>query len=80
MRLLVTGGLGFIGSNFVTMALQGQLGELNIDSLVVIDHMNYAASLSHLKVVADDPRLKIVVSDSVVIINCSLCLRYSAQL
>lgn len=65
MRLIVTGGLGFIGSNFATMALQGQLGDLEIESLVVLDIVNYAANLDNLKDVINDSRLKIVTTDIV---------------
>ena len=40
MRLLVTGGAGFIGSNFVRRSLEGSLP--GISSIVVLDKLTYA--------------------------------------
>lgn len=52
MKLLVTGGLGFIGSNLVRWILkhQPQVEILNIDGLT------YAGNLANLADVADNPR------------------------
>ena len=47
MRILVTGGAGFIGSNFVRMIARGDLGE--ISSVTVLDKLTYAGVLSNLK-------------------------------
>ena len=46
MRVLVTGGAGFIGSNFVNMALTDQFPE--ITEVKVIDKLTYAGKLSNL--------------------------------
>ena len=46
MRLLVTGGAGFIGSNFVRMVARGDLGE--ISSVKVLDKLTYAGVPSNL--------------------------------
>jgi dTDP-glucose 4,6-dehydratase len=46
MRVLVTGGAGFIGSNFVNMALSDQFPE--ITEVKVIDKLSYAGKLSNL--------------------------------
>lgn len=46
MRILVTGGAGFIGSNFVRMIARGDLGE--ITSVTVLDKLTYAGVLSNL--------------------------------
>jgi len=46
MKVLVTGGAGFIGSNFVREAANGQFPELS--SIIVLDKLTYAANLSHL--------------------------------
>ncbi len=51
-NILVTGGAGFIGSNFVQMML-GRYDDLNI---VVYDKMTYAGNLDNLAPVADNPR------------------------
>ena len=46
MRLLVTGGAGFIGSNYVRRILDGTLS--GIESVVVLDKMTYAGIRSNL--------------------------------
>jgi dTDP-glucose 4,6-dehydratase len=46
MRILVTGGAGFIGSNFVRMIARGDLKEIN--SVTVLDKLTYAGVLSNL--------------------------------
>ena len=54
MRILVTGGAGFIGSNFVRYALgaHGDWGVVNVDKLT------YAGNLANLADVAGDPRYR----------------------
>lgn len=47
MRLLVTGGAGFIGSNFVRRVVDGSLPGMS--SLTVLDKLTYAGTLSNLK-------------------------------
>jgi dTDP-glucose 4,6-dehydratase len=56
--LLVTGGAGFIGANFVlnTIATSGE-------PIVVLDALTYAANPANLESLTDDPRLKLVVGD-----------------
>lgn len=46
MKVLVTGGAGFIGSNFVRKVLDGSLG--GISSLTVIDKLTYAGTMTNL--------------------------------
>ena len=59
MRLLVTGGAGFIGSAFIRLALAGEgaSGILNLDKLT------YAGNLENLEAVAGDPRYRFVRGD-----------------
>src|SRR5258708_17881208 len=45
MRILVTGGAGFIGSNFVHAVLRDHPS----DQLVVLDKLTYAANLRNLE-------------------------------
>ena len=45
MRILVAGGAGFIGSNFVRRVLDGTLG--GISTLTVLDKLTYAGTLSN---------------------------------
>jgi dTDP-glucose 4,6-dehydratase len=47
MRLLVTGGAGFIGSNFIHLANSGKFPQLS--SLTVLDNLTYAGNLKNLE-------------------------------
>ncbi len=58
MRLLVTGGAGFIGSNYVRYVLEN-----TDDEVVVYDALTYAGNLSTLRDVDDDPRYSFVKGD-----------------
>jgi dTDP-glucose 4,6-dehydratase len=58
VRLLVTGGAGFIGSNYVRYVLRE-----TDDDVVVYDALTYAGNLSTLKDVDDDPRYSFVKGD-----------------
>ncbi|RJP22481.1 MAG: dTDP-glucose 4,6-dehydratase [Candidatus Abyssobacteria bacterium SURF_5] len=59
MRLLVTGGAGFIGSNFVRYMLDkhGDYEIINLDALT------YAGNLDNLRDIAKHPRYKFVKAD-----------------
>ncbi|MEX1177477.1 MAG: dTDP-glucose 4,6-dehydratase [Nitriliruptor sp.] len=59
MRLLVTGGAGFIGSNFVRYVLRTEPG-VHITNL---DALTYAGNLSSLADLADEPRHRFVRGD-----------------
>ncbi|MGA3185408.1 MAG: dTDP-glucose 4,6-dehydratase [Candidatus Dormibacteria bacterium] len=59
MRLLVTGGAGFIGSDYVRMTL----GEHPEDTVVVLDKLTYAGNERNLDVVRSDPRFRFVKGD-----------------
>jgi len=56
--LLITGGAGFIGSNFVLHALAE-----TTDRLVVVDKLTYAGSLLNLAQALKDPRVAFVRAD-----------------
>ena len=47
MRILVTGGAGFIGSNFVRRVVDGSLAGIN--SLTVLDKLTYAGTKTNLQ-------------------------------
>jgi dTDP-glucose 4,6-dehydratase len=55
VKLLVTGGAGFIGSNYVRHVLAH-----TDDEVTVYDSLTYAGNLSTLRDVDDDPRYKFV--------------------
>lgn len=57
MRLLVTGGAGFIGSNFVNQALSTRSEIL----VTIVDSLTYAGQKSNLEF--DNPRLKLIRGD-----------------
>jgi dTDP-glucose 4,6-dehydratase len=59
MRLLVTGGAGFIGSNFVRLAL----AEGWTSRIVVLDLLTYAGNPDNLADLAADPRFRFVRGD-----------------
>jgi dTDP-glucose 4,6-dehydratase len=57
-RLIITGGAGFIGCNFVRHVLA------NTDwQVLVLDNLTYAGSLENLREVAGDPRYSFVHAD-----------------
>lgn len=52
MRVLVTGGAGFVGSNFVRRILDGTLQ--GFSSVTVLDSLTYAGTLTNLAVLPED--------------------------
>jgi dTDP-glucose 4,6-dehydratase len=59
MKILVTGGAGFIGSNFIRHVLGLKKGY----ALVNYDKLTYAGNLANLESVADDPNYLFVKGD-----------------
>jgi dTDP-glucose 4,6-dehydratase len=63
MRILVTGGAGFIGSHFVRTLLTGGYPAYDGASVTVYDKLTYAGNLANLAPVSDDPRYTFVQGD-----------------
>ncbi len=61
MNYFVTGGAGFIGSNYVRMLLRDQLGPAN--KVKVFDKLTYAGSLDNLIEVSNDSRFTFIEGD-----------------
>ena len=59
MRILITGGAGFIGSNFIRYMLE-KYPDIEI---VNYDKLTYAGNLENLKDIENDPRYKFVKGD-----------------
>jgi dTDP-glucose 4,6-dehydratase len=63
VRILVTGGAGFIGSNFVRRTLEDAYPGLEGADVVVYDALTYSGNLANLAPVADSPRYSFVHGD-----------------
>jgi len=59
MKILVTGGAGFIGSNFIHYWLKNNPA----DNIVNLDALTYAGNLENLKVLADQANYKFIKGD-----------------
>ncbi|MFD3610879.1 dTDP-glucose 4,6-dehydratase [Streptomyces atroolivaceus] len=60
MRILVTGGAGFIGSHFVRQTLQNNYPELAGAEVTVVDKLTYAGRRENLAPVSASPGLRFV--------------------
>ena len=82
MKLLVTGAAGFIGSNFVHLALS----ERPDWKIVNLDKLTYAGNLDNLKDIQNDPRYRFVKGDicdrsvvSEAIQGCDAVVNFAAE-
>jgi dTDP-glucose 4,6-dehydratase len=66
MKLLVSGGAGFIGSNFIHLLLRDDADRLRVcgfDGLINLDKLTYAGNLNNLAAIADDPLYSFIQAD-----------------
>jgi dTDP-glucose 4,6-dehydratase len=63
VKILVTGGAGFIGSNFVRRTLENAYPGLEGADVVVLDALTYSGNLANLASVADSPHYTFVKGD-----------------
>jgi dTDP-glucose 4,6-dehydratase len=82
MRILVTGGAGFIGSEFVRQTLERH----SEDQVTVLDKLTYAGNLENLRPVVADPRFSFVrgdIGDKVLVADvlrgCDAVVNFAAE-
>jgi dTDP-glucose 4,6-dehydratase len=63
MKILVTGGAGFVGSHYVRTLLDGGYPGFGHAQVTVLDKMTYAGNLANLEPVAASPRFSFVRGD-----------------
>jgi dTDP-glucose 4,6-dehydratase len=63
MRILVTGGAGFIGSHYVRTMLTGRYPGYEHAQVTVLDKLTYAGNLANLEPIAASPRFSFVRGD-----------------
>lgn len=86
MRMVVTGGAGFIGSHFVRRAVAGAYTNGTAPEVVVLDKLTYAGNKANLDPVAGSPRLEFVSGDicdaslvEEVLKGCDLLVHFAAE-
>lgn len=82
MKLLVTGGAGFIGSNFILYWLKNNPS----DSIVNLDKLTYAGNLENLKSIEDNKNYKFVKADicdfqtiEPLVKDCDIIVHFAAE-
>jgi dTDP-glucose 4,6-dehydratase len=63
VKIFVTGGAGFIGSNFVRMALSDRLPGLEESEITVFDSLTYSGNLSNLDPIKNSSRYFFIQGD-----------------
>ena len=63
MKLLVTGGAGFIGSNYARQVLSGAYPDSEKYHVTVLDSLTYAGNLANLDPIRENPKFEFVHGD-----------------
>ena len=65
VKILISGGAGFIGSEFVRSAIEGKLDSfgISVSQLVILDSLTYAGNTNTLREVLKDNRVKFIEGD-----------------
>jgi dTDP-glucose 4,6-dehydratase len=88
LKILVTGGAGFIGSEFVRSLLQDKYVEFGLipTEVIVIDALTYAGNLENLEEISTDPRYEFVhgnITDFELMLeiskSCDLLVNFAAE-
>lgn len=88
MKVVVTGGAGFIGSEFVRALLKSDFREMGLlpSEVIVIDALTYAGSLSNLSEIENDARYTFVHGNITnapllkkITQNCDLIVNFAAE-
>ena len=88
MKIFVTGGAGFIGSEFVRNTLSGQLDGFGVNpsKLIVYDALTYAGNIENLSLFKNDERLDFIQGDICdsdvwknIPTNCDLLVNFAAE-
>ena len=84
VKVLVTGGAGFIGSNFVQLALSGHFPA--ISEVVVLDKLTYAGKMSNLSFALEKPNFYFIHGDicdpdvvSTAMVNADAVINFAAE-
>jgi dTDP-glucose 4,6-dehydratase len=81
VRVFITGGAGFIGSEFARSALNGNLKEFNIEpsELIVYDSLTYAGNLQNLETLQNNDKFKFILGN-ICDPNLNKCIPYECDL
>jgi len=82
MKIFVTGGAGFIGSNFISYVL----GSAQNYSIINFDKLTYAGNLANLDSIASDPRYTFIKGDicdaaavAAAMVGCQTVVHFAAE-
>jgi nucleoside-diphosphate-sugar epimerase len=88
VRVFITGGAGFIGSEFARSALNGNLKEFNIEpsELIVYDSLTYAGNLQNLETLQNNDNFKFILGNicdpnlnKYIPYECDLVINFAAE-